>query len=287
MSDRPNNSEEPRFAIVTGAGSGIGRALVTRLSALGWTVAAADINGEAAAETIRSLPSPSPQTHAVALDVSEVDAWDELLAGLRGRWPRLDLLVNNAGVLLGGPLAETDLAALRRLVDVNLLGPLIGSRAATPWLLESASRRQPADRRSPRAGIINTASIFAAIAPPGFAVYSATKAAVVAMSESQRGELAASDLNVTVALPGAVSTGLFERAEYRSAVYRDAAQRFVDRAELTAEEVAEQMIRAAARGRACVVIGRRARRYARLKRWLPDLTGRRVIAQAQRELQPP
>lgn len=284
MNAPPESIECPRYAIVTGGGSGIGRALCERLSSLGWAVAVVDLDGAAADETITRLPTPSSQSHAAPMDVADPAAWDELIAELRDRWPRLDLLVNNAGCLIGGPLQDASPEAICRAVKVNLLGPLFGARAAAPWLVDSAARGVPADGLSPLSGVINTASIFATLAPPEFATYSASKAGVVALSESLRGELAPQGLNVTVALPGTVPTGLFATASFTSPATAGMARRFADKAELTAEMVAAKMLRAAHRGELYTVIGREARRFARLKRWLPALTSRRIATRTYREL---
>ncbi|MEM6330093.1 MAG: SDR family oxidoreductase [Planctomycetota bacterium] len=302
---RPIATNEPAgYAIVTGGGSGIGRALCERLAGGGWAVAVADIDSEAAqatADSLRRLPNAqaaaAPVTAtpvaatpvAVALDVGDPVQWRRLIANLQARWPRLDLLINNAGVLAGGPLADCPAESLQRVVRTNLLGAMYGARAAAAWLMESSAARgaNPGPAGGPRPGVINVASIFAAVAPPNFAAYSASKAGLVAFSESLRGELAPNGLNVTVGLPGAVDTGLYRHAEFAHAGIARAAARFVERAELTPQAVADGLLRAAGRGELYAVLGRRARWYARLKRWLPAATARRVAAQARREIDAP
>ncbi|MEM8864168.1 MAG: SDR family oxidoreductase [Planctomycetota bacterium] len=276
-----------RYAIVTGGGSGIGRAICLRLVAQGWHVAIVDCNPAAADETLSMFPAAGDSL-ALEIDVADADAWQQLLFDLQARWPRLDLLVNNAGVLVGGELAACEASELRRLIEVNLVGTLLGCRAVIPWLVESTQATQSVtsdlSSSQPRRGIINTASIFATVAPPGFSIYNATKAGVVAASESLRGELAPQGLNVTVTLPGAVGTGLFRSARFSTPTFGEAAQRFVSQAELTPDAVAEATLRAAAAGQAVAVIGRRAKRFAWLKRWLPTLTRHLVVKQARREL---
>jgi len=272
------------YAVVTGSGSGVGRALSQQLAAAGWAVGVADIDLPAAESTLAALPAVGDAHQAIKLDVSDPSAWDAQLQALQNRWPRIDLLVNNAGVLAGGELASMPTAELRRLVEVNLLGTLYGCRAVAPWLIASAPYEVGGGGLSPRPGIINTASIFGALAPPGFAAYSATKAAVVALSESLHGELAPHGLNVTVTLPGVIKTPLFERAYFTSENIRQVAQHHAQQAQLTPEAVARQTLQAAARGELLAVIGRRARWYARLKRWWPTLTNRRVAEKSHNEL---
>ncbi len=269
----------PRYALVTGGGSGIGRALTQRLAALGWAVAVADIDLAAANQTVSLLENPG-RSQPLALDVASADQWASAVESLRTEWPRLDLLINNAGILAVGPMAKADAAPLCRLLDVNLRGVVLGAQATVPWLVESAQRPPPA-AGSPRAGVINLASIFAPLAPPGFAAYSASKAGVVAFSEALRSELQPAGLNVTVALPGALRTSLFDRASFADQSARQAAERYLQSTALSPESVAQELLRAAEKGRARVVIGRRAKLYDMLKHWFPRLAQQRVAQQTR------
>lgn len=279
-----NTPETPRRAIITGGASGIGRAICRQLANLGWVVAVVDIDGAAAERTAAELANPIGESLALAADVAEADAWRRLVEDLQSRWPRLDLLVNNAGVLAGGEVAASDPDDLRRVIDVNLTGTILGCRAAAEWLIASAERERPADGRSPRSGVINTSSIFAPLAPPGFAAYNASKAGVAAFSEALRGELAPHGLNVTATLPGVVGTGLFAAARFATPRFAEAAERFALRAELSPERVATATLRAAHAGRGQQIIGPRARRLAWLRWWLPGLSRRAVRERARREL---
>ena len=273
---------DPPTAIVTGGGSGIGREIAQQLIRYDYRVAVVDQHGETLADRCEgidqqlALPCPA--------DVADPAAWHQLIERLRSEWPRLDLLVNCAGVLACGELHHCQLADLQRVVAINLGGTINGCHAATPWLIESAATGRPRQRHLPRPGIINIASIFAMLAPPGFAAYNASKAGVVGLSESLRGELSPHGLNVTVSLPGATPTGLFERAEFASPTLAKSIERYLDAAELTAQQVGEQTLRAAARGRAYTVIGKRARRFAWLKRMAAEMTIRRVAERTRQQL---
>ncbi|TWT65397.1 3-oxoacyl-[acyl-carrier-protein] reductase FabG [Posidoniimonas polymericola] len=257
------------YAVVTGAASGIGRAIADQLAAAGWTVARVDCT-----------EAESPD--AVRCDVAQQDDWLALEADLRQRWPRLDLLVNCAGMLVGGVLVDCPLEALTRVIDVNLRGTLLGCRVLGPWLIESGGLR-PAGLR-PRAGIVNVSSIFAAVTPPGFAAYNASKAGVLALSESLRPELAPHGLNVTVIAPGVVRTPLFKRSWFATDAFRDASGRFYDSAQLTPEQVAALALAAAAKGEAVAVLGGRAQRMWLLKRLCPGVLRLYVERRAAKEL---
>ncbi|TWT31258.1 putative oxidoreductase SadH [Posidoniimonas corsicana] len=275
-SDSQSDGPAPTgYAVVTGASSGIGRAISEHLQSAGWQVARVDCN-----------PGSGPAADSTRLlDVSQQEAWLSLESDLRERWPRIDLLVNCAGVLVGGDLVDCPLEAVTRVADVNVKGVLIGCRVLGTWLIESGPQR-PAGLR-PRAGIINVSSIFAAVCPPGFAAYNASKAAVLALSESLRGELAPHGLNVTVAAPGVVRTPLFRTCWFATDAYRSAAGRFYELAQLEPGQVAAAALAAAERGKLLCVVGGRARRLWLLKRLFPCAVQRYAARRSRRELGSP
>lgn len=277
-------ARSPRRAIVTGGGSGIGRQLCLQLAEAGWTVAVVDIDHAAADETAELLQNATNGSLAYSGDVSQALTWESLLSDLRNRWQRIDLLVNNAGVLAGGAVQDVAPEVTRRVIDVNLTATLVGCQMVMPWLIASAERAKPSNVPSPQSGIINTASIFATLSPPGFAAYNASKAGVVALSESLRAELSPHGLNVTVTLPGIVQTGLFTRASFATPAFGSAARKFVERTDLAPKKVAAETLLAAHRGNARVVIGARARRLDWLRRWLPGISRAAIDRQARTEL---
>lgn len=258
-------------AIVTGGGSGIGRAFCQALVERGWTVAIADVNPDAAQRVATEL---GVRATAHPLDVADASSWRSLRAELEGRWPQLDLLVNNAGVLVTGELGDASTDDLAHIVQVNLLGVLHGTNTMVPWLRKSQSIAIPR-------GVINMASIFAAVAPPGFAAYNATKAGVLALTESLRGELKPYGLNATAVLPGVTPTQLFSSAKLGDPAHSTICDKFVAASKITAEQVAREALAGAIRGQLHVVVGGRAKLYWRLKRlapqWLVDRVGRQAI----------
>ncbi|MEQ8846543.1 SDR family oxidoreductase [Botrimarina sp.] len=273
--------EAQAVAVVTGAAGGIGGAFALRLASLGYAVVAVDSDRAGLAE-LMSGPLGGGGHRSLGADVSDPAAWDRVADECRRGAARVDLLVQAAGVLLVGPLERCDAADVRRVIDVNLTGAALGARAIAPLLRETA-RRHGAPPALPR-GLLNVASVFATVAPPGFAVYNASKAGLLVLTESLRGELAADRLAATAVLPGVTPTGLFAKAIYSDAGLRAATEDWLERSELTPDEVAEAALRAYRRGRAAAVIGRRARRFALLKALAPGLTRRRVAAAAGRFL---
>lgn len=181
-------------ALVTGAGSGIGRALAlelarrgTRLILLGRT--------EAALEATRALLPDPAAAHILCLDLADPQARQEIAGRVQELGGRLDLLINNAGLVDAAPLAQQDEESWRRMLEVNLLAPMVITRALLPLLRASGQGR-----------VVNVGSMFGDIAFPFFAAYSATKFGLRGWSEALRRELADQDVDVTYCAPRGTRT---------------------------------------------------------------------------------
>lgn len=276
----------PPAAIVTGTASGIGRAFAGRLASLGYRLLLVDrdhaglltLEAELAAAP-RAASHPAADHELIVADVGDADAWRGLGETLSHDGADVALLVQCAGTLVAGRLADCEPAALEGLVRTNLTGVLLGCQATIPLLARRAAEPAPLPR-----GVLNVASIFATVAPPGFAAYNAAKAGVVTLTETLHGELAPLGLSATVVLPGVTPTRLFDRAEFFTGRLRGVVDRYVAEAELTPAVVADAALDAYRARRPVATIGRRARRYDWLKRWLPSVLRRRVTKQANRAL---
>jgi 3-oxoacyl-[acyl-carrier protein] reductase len=172
-------------ALVTGAARGIGLATARKLAGAGHEVIIADVNGDAAAEAASSIGAK-----AVTLDVTDPDSVVACAAGLS----TLDVLVNNAGILRGGSLANLSLEDYRAVMDVNVLGPVLMTRACTEALAAA------------RGAVVNLASMSALMPVPGTGVYSMSKAAVLSYTQVAALELAPRGIRVNAVAPGRIST---------------------------------------------------------------------------------
>jgi NAD(P)-dependent dehydrogenase (short-subunit alcohol dehydrogenase family) len=190
-----------RIAIVTGAASGIGRALATALAARGDTVVVADVDGDGAGRVAGELTrhGPGAATPAV-VDVRDAGAVQALVDRARDTYGRLDLMMNNAGIGIGGDACELLLAHWDRVIDVNLRGVVHGVHAAYPVMVEQGSGH-----------IVNTASLAGLLPSPGLTPYAMTKHAVVGLSLSLRAEAAAYGVRVTAVCPGVVDTPILDK----------------------------------------------------------------------------
>ena len=194
-----------KVAFVTGAGSGIGRALSRGLARCGATVIATDVDGATAADTVRALPqgpvpsAPGPGHRAAVLDVRDADAVHAWIREAVEEHGRLDLLFNNAGIGIGGETELLELADWNRIIDINIRGVVNGVTAAYPIMIVQGDGH-----------IVNTAS-FAGLAPlPLLTPYAMTKHAVVGLSQSLRAEAKVHGVRVTALCPGAIETPLLD-----------------------------------------------------------------------------
>ena len=194
-------AKEPRIlagetAAITGAARGIGRATAEALLAQGMKVAIGDVDYETAAKTASELGA---STIALPLDVTERSAFSEFLDGAEQQLGPIDVLVNNAGIMQIGRFIDEDDLTARRMIDINLHGVILGMKLA----LERMIPRN-------RGHIINISSQAGKYGAPGGATYSATKHAVVGLTEAVRGELRlmGAQVDLSYVMPFAVKTEL-------------------------------------------------------------------------------
>jgi NAD(P)-dependent dehydrogenase (short-subunit alcohol dehydrogenase family) len=181
--------------LVTGAARGIGRATTLRLAAAGWDVIAG-VRQEADGEELLN-PGPGPVT-TVALDITD----SEQIAALDRRLPdRLDALVNNAGVVVGGPLEAVPPSELRRQLEVNVVGQAAVTQAVLPRL------------RASRGRIVFVSSLSGLVATPMMGAYNASKFALEGMADALRMELAPWGIRVVIVEPAQTDTDLWRRAD--------------------------------------------------------------------------
>lgn len=252
--------------LVTGGGSGIGRATAQLFSSRGWRVGLADRDAAALAVTAASLPPERTSTHV--MDVRAPGDWEEVLAAFADAdGGRLDVLFNNAGVAVGGAFGTTELDDLDRVIDVNLKGVLYGARLAYPYLAAT-----------PGSCLLNTASAAGIYGTPGAAAYSATKFAVRGLTESLDAEWAADGIRVRSLMPGFIDTPLLTAGV--SGSNRSVRETVVEAGlEFTpVETVAEAAWTAVHGDRLHTLVGKTARRLNFAARWMPGGLRKRMRA---------
>lgn len=259
-----------RRAFITGAGSGLGLELARALAADGWSLGLFDHNlerltaleGDLSASGIPVLAYPGDVTQANELTVA-VNSFAATRDGL-------DLMINNAGVAGSGTLMEVALEDWRWIIDTNLMGVVHGCRAAVPHLQRNSSGL-----------LINIASAAAFASAPGMGSYNASKAAVLALSETLNAELRDSGTQVSVVMPTFFKSSLLE--SFRGPDHaRVTAAALMENSNYQAAELARDLLTLAANGETYIVLPKAAHRLWRMKRWMPNLFLRRVTRLRER-----
>ncbi len=223
---------EGTVALVTGASSGIGEATARALSSQGAAVALVARRAERLEKLGGEIADSGGTALPIEADVSEREQAVAAVERTVAELGRLDVLVNNAGVMLLGPIVEAPVEEWEQMVQVNLLGLLYTAHAAMPHLLQAAENgpRQVAD-------LINISSVAGRIARRNSGVYNATKHGVGAFSESLRQEVTQRHVRVALVEPGAVATEL--QSHNRPEVKEEIEKRFTDMEVLEAEDIAD------------------------------------------------
>ena len=213
MTDPPNDViGAGRVAVVTGAASGIGRALAEAFAAAGSAVVVADLDVLAAEIVVSGIRERGGDAEAMAVDVSDAAAVDALAAATIKRYGRVDVLCNNAGVSTFNLMRDQTLDDWRWVFNVNLWGVVNGLQSFVPIMREQGTR----------AHIVNTASIAGLVSGIAFiGPYAATKVAVVSISETLKQELAidGTPIGVSVLCPSSVDTNVMESERGRPAAF--------------------------------------------------------------------
>ena len=219
-------------ALITGASSGIGEACARHLAAEGAAVALVARRADRLEQVATDIREQGGTALVIEADVTDQEqargAVDRTVAELG----RLDTLINNAGVMLLGPIVDAPVEEWQRMVDVNLLGLLYCTHAALPHLLAAAEQppRQVAD-------LVNVSSVAGRVPRLGSGVYNLTKHGVGAFSESLRQEVTKRHVRVSLVEPGAVATEL--ASHVRDEVRATMMQRFADMERLEADDIAD------------------------------------------------
>jgi NAD(P)-dependent dehydrogenase (short-subunit alcohol dehydrogenase family) len=255
-----------RAAVITGGGSGLGRAMAERFAAAGMRVVVADVDEPGMQETVTALVDRGHEAVAVRTDVTDADDVERLAVAVEERFGAVHLLCNNAGVVKSAPVWDLTLDDWKWVLDVDLWGVIHGVRSFLPRMLSAGQGGH----------VVNTASMAGLLPMPRLAAYAAAKAGVIALSESLQHDLdaAGADIGVSVFCPGFIPTRITDSARNRperlSRTRPSTGRRTTAgvAARMTAEQAVEQVLEAVVTRRFWVltheeyrpVIARRAER---------------------------
>ncbi|MFG1840725.1 SDR family NAD(P)-dependent oxidoreductase [Micromonospora sp. NPDC049175] len=266
-------------AVVTGAASGIGAALAHALAGRGTDLVLLDRDADrldAVAAAIRA-DHPDRQVHTYLVDLADADATARVAAEVGRRHPRVRLLVNNAGVGLGGRFDQVTFDEFRWVIDVNFRAVAQLTHALLPTLKAESG-----------AHLVNVSSLFGLIAPAGQAAYSASKFAVRGLTEALRHELVDDGIGVTSVHPGGIRTRITANARIGSGVspeeYAAGREQFEKLLTIAPSRAAEVILRGVERRRGRVLIGWSAKLPDLLARVLPASYNRLLVAGLNRRV---
>jgi short-subunit dehydrogenase len=250
------------IAVVTGAGSGIGRALAKQLSAAGCGLALADIDEKSLVETAGMLRGKAAAVSTHVLDVADEAGVSAFAEDVNSRHGGVTLLINNAGVALHGTFEELSLDDLRWLMGINFWGTVYGVTYFLPML-----------KRQPRAHIVNLSSVFGIVAPAGQTAYAASKFAVRGFTEALRHELEGGTVFVSCVHPGGIRTPIAERGRLGTNAPKtrknESVLRLAQLAKTSPEDAAARILRGVERREPRILIGLDARQIDIMQRLRP------------------
>ena len=271
-----------KTVLVTGAGSGIGRATALACARRGADLAICDVQEAALRSTAEELTALGRKVIAETVDVASAESMRSFADAVHGSVAAVDVLVNNAGVGLGGGFLDTSLEDWDWIIGINLRGVVHGCHFFVPKMV--------ARRRGGH--VVNVASAAGYLATEALAAYSTTKFAVVGLSEALRDELSPHGIGVTAICPGIINTPITGSARLRGKAALPGAREqmieFYRRRNYGPEKVAEKILKAVARNAAVAPVSPEAWVMYALKRLSPGLTAwlnRRMADRFQKQLE--
>ena len=252
-----------KVVVVTGAASGIGRALAQQLSMQGAHLALSDVNLEGLEET-RGMLRGSGNVTTQKLNVADRESWEAYAQQVIVDHGQVDMIINNAGVALSETVEKMSYEDMEWIVDINFWGVVYGTKSFLPLLKER-----------PEAAIVNVSSIFGIIALPTQAAYNATKFAVRGFTESLRQELKHSNVFVSTVHPGGIKTNIVRNGRMKTSMtgenqtLEQQAKHFDKIARTTPAQAADTILSGVKGGKRRILIGSDARLMDRIQRLFP------------------
>lgn len=263
--------------LITGAGSGIGRATAFELAAAGAHLILCDLNGEAVERTATQARALGAEVETHVVDVSDWEAMRRLADTVHTAHGALDILINNAGVGLGGDFLSTSLEDWQWVIGINLMGVVHGCKLFLPPMVTRKSGH-----------VVNVASAAGYYAAPDMTAYSASKHAVMGLSEALRAEMAAFDIGVSAICPGIINTNIVAAGRMRGSTgeKHDKLAAFYRRRNYGPEHVARAIAAAIVHNKAVVPVSPEAWVLYEAKRFAPGLMDRMAGSALLRRLRP-
>ncbi len=246
--------------VVTGAGSGLGRSISLVFARAGCVVGAADINLATAEETVRLIKEAGGNALAFHVDVSDPVSVEKMATYFYQEWGRVDLMVNNAGIANVGLVGEVTPDDWKQIIDINQLGMIYGCHTFIPRMKKQGGGH-----------IVNVASAGGLICLPQMSPYNVSKAAVIALSETLKQELASFNIHITVLCPSFFKTNLTDEMKYTDKFQLEFTGAAFNNARITSDMVAESLLKAVRKRKLYCIPQFPAKSLWFLKRMMPSV----------------
>jgi len=237
-----------KVVVITGAGSGIGRAVACEVARRGSLVAVSDVDEAGLATTVEMVKGIGAQVHATRLDVSDRAAFAAYATEVAEHFGRVNVVVNNAGVALSGDFDDLEYPDMEWIMGINFWGVVHGTKEFLPHLVASGDGH-----------VVNISSLFGLVSMPSQSLYNASKYAVRGLSEALREEMlvAGHPVGVTVVHPGGIKTAIARNARVSSREDAAATARTFDEklARMTPDKAAQVIVRAVLKDQARCLVG--------------------------------
>jgi NAD(P)-dependent dehydrogenase (short-subunit alcohol dehydrogenase family) len=254
-----------KVGVVTGAGSGIGRATALALAERGANLAICDVDDIGLAETADRIKALGREVFSQTVDVAQADAMQAFSQATRSALGRVDIVVNNAGIGVAGLFVDVPLEAWTKILGINVSGVIHGCHAFLPGMIEADAGGH----------IVNIASMAGYCQAPGMTAYGTTKFGVLGFSECLRAELSLHGIGVTAVCPGVINTAIVRTSKMyglnEDPELREQGIRAFERRNYSPERVAQKILRAVQKNRGVAPISPEAWAGYWVKRLAPGL----------------
>jgi short-subunit dehydrogenase len=241
-------SLKDKVVVITGAGSGIGRALAVDIARRGGLLALSDVNEDGLAETVELAEQAGAQVKADRLDVADREAFRAYADDVLTHFGRVNVVINNAGVALSGRVVDLEWDDIDWIIGIDFWGVVHGTKLFLPALIESGDGH-----------VVNISSLFGLVSMPDQAFYNAAKYAVRGLTEALREEMLIDGhrVGVTSVHPGGIKTAVARSARYSAKDDAETSARFFDEklAKMSPERAAEIIVRGILKNQARVLVG--------------------------------
>lgn len=245
---------------ITGGGSGFGRGLAIAFADIGWKVCVGDINTKSCEETIELVRCHGGEGFSIKCDVTKLEDYEAVTEELNRKWQGVDIVINNAGVAAAGYMEDIPIDKWNWIIDINLKGVIYGCKAFIPVLKAQGGGH-----------LVNVASNAGITCLPEMSSYNVTKAGVIALSETLRGELYPKNIGVTVVAPTFFKTNLMDNFTSTDPRQEKMASAFFGKSSVTTEDVVRHTIRSIRKNKLYVITQKDGKFTWFTKRLAPEI----------------